>query len=80
MLAVRPNSPRNREDVLGYYMIAAAICAGSIILSHVNDGGFWIVAKYFNMTVKETLLTWSVLETILSLVGFGMASLLWVII
>jgi GntP family gluconate:H+ symporter len=60
-------------------LIAAAICAGSIILSHVNDGGFWIVAKYFNMTVKETLLTWSVLETILSLVGFGMASLLWVI-
>lgn len=61
-------------------LIAAAICAGSIILSHVNDGGFWIVAKYFNMTVKETLLTWSVLETVLSLVGFGMASLLWVII
>jgi len=61
-------------------LIAAAICAGSIILSHVNDGGFWIVAKYFNMTVKQTLLTWSVLETILSLVGFGMASLLWAII
>jgi gluconate:H+ symporter, GntP family len=61
-------------------LIAAAICAGSIILSPVNDGGFWIVAKYFNMTVKETLLTWSVLETILSLVGFGMASVLWVII
>jgi GntP family gluconate:H+ symporter len=61
-------------------LIAAAICAGSIILSHVNDGGFWIVAKYFNMTVKETLLTWSVLETVLSLVGFGMAALLWAII
>ena len=61
-------------------LIAAAICAGSIILSHVNDGGFWIVAKYFNMTVKETLLTWSVLETVLSLVGFAMASVLWVII
>ena len=61
-------------------LIAAAICAGSIILSHVNDGGFWIVAKYFNMTVKETLLTWSVLETVLSLVGFGMSALLWAII
>jgi len=61
-------------------LIAAAICAGSIILSHVNDGGFWIVAKYFNMTVKQTLLTWSVLETILSLVGFAMAALLWAII
>ncbi|WP_219733003.1 GntP family permease [Kribbella qitaiheensis] len=61
-------------------LIAAAICAGSIILSHVNDGGFWIVAKYFNMTVKQTLLTWSVLETVLSLVGFGMSALLWAII
>jgi GntP family gluconate:H+ symporter len=61
-------------------LIAAAICAGSIILSHVNDGGFWIVAKYFNMTVKETLLTWSVLETVLSLTGFAMAALLWAII
>ena len=61
-------------------LIAAAICAGSIILSHVNDGGFWIVAKYFNMTVKETLLTWSVLETVLSLVGFAMSALLWAII
>jgi GntP family gluconate:H+ symporter len=61
-------------------LIVVSVSAGSIIASHVNDGGFWIVAKYFNMTVKETLLTWSVLETILSLVGFGMASLLWVII
>ncbi|ONI68676.1 permease [Kribbella sp. ALI-6-A] len=61
-------------------LIAAAICAGSIILSHVNDGGFWIVAKYFNMTVKETLLTWSVLETVLSLTGFAMAALLWAIV
>ncbi|MFC0628691.1 GntP family permease [Kribbella deserti] len=60
-------------------LIAIAICAGSIILSHVNDGGFWIVAKYFNMTVKQTLQTWTVLETILSLTAFATTALLWAI-
>ena len=58
-------------------LIAMAIAAGSIIASHVNDGGFWIIAKYFNMTVKQTLQTWTVLETVLSIVGFGMAALLY---
>ncbi|PSK97402.1 GntP family gluconate:H+ symporter [Murinocardiopsis flavida] len=61
-------------------LLAIAISAGSIILSHVNDGGFWIVAKYFNMTVKQTLLTWTVLETILSVVGFAAAALLWLVV
>ncbi|MGH3353636.1 MAG: GntP family permease, partial [Nocardioides sp.] len=45
-------------------VIAVAIAAGSIILSHVNDGGFWIVSRYFNLTVKQTLATWTVLETV----------------
>ncbi|WP_394941247.1 GntP family permease [Psychromicrobium sp. YIM B11713] len=58
-------------------LIVIAISAGSIIASHVNDGGFWIVSKYFNMSVKDTLKTWTVLETILSLVGFGMAVLIY---
>jgi len=57
-------------------LLVMAISAGSIIASHVNDGGFWIISKYFNMTVKQTLQTWTVLETVLSVVGFAMASLL----
>jgi gluconate:H+ symporter, GntP family len=57
-------------------LVVAAICAGSIIASHVNDGGFWIVSRYFGISVADTLRTWTVLETILSLVGFGMAALL----
>lgn len=57
-------------------LIAVAISAGSIIASHVNDGGFWIVSRYFNMSVKDTLRTWTVLETILSVVGFAAAGLL----
>ncbi|GGK67329.1 GntP family permease [Nocardia camponoti] len=61
-------------------LIAMSIAAGSIILSHVNDGGFWIIAKYFNMTVKQTLQTWTVLETILSVVSFAVAALLFAIV
>ena len=61
-------------------LIVMAISAGSIIASHVNDGGFWIIAKYFNMTVKQTLQTWTVLETVLSVVGFAMASLLFLVV
>ena len=61
-------------------LIVIAVSAGSIFASHVNDGGFWIVSKYFNMSVKDTLKTWTVLECILSVVGFAMAALLWVII
>ena len=58
-------------------LIVMAISSGSIIASHVNDGGFWIISKYFNMSVKDTLKTWTVLETVLSIVGFAMAALLY---
>ncbi|MGW4244835.1 GntP family permease [Nocardia sp. NPDC004722] len=61
-------------------LIAMAIAAGSIILSHVNDGGFWIISKFFNLTVKQTLQTWTVLETVLSVVSFAVAGLLFAIL
>ncbi len=61
-------------------LIAMSIAAGSIIASHVNDGGFWIIAKFFNLTVKQTLQTWTVLETILSVVSFAVAGILFAII
>ncbi|MFQ6328531.1 GntP family permease [Nocardia sp. CWNU-33] len=61
-------------------LIAMAIAAGSIILSHVNDGGFWIIAKYFNLTVKQTLQTWTVLETVLSVVSFAVAAVLFTLV
>lgn len=57
-------------------LLVIATGAGSLILSHVNDGGFWLIKEYFNMTVTETLKTWTVLETIISLVAFGFVSLL----
>ncbi|GAA0250780.1 GntP family permease [Cryptosporangium japonicum] len=60
--------------------LVIAISAGSIIASHVNDGGFWIISRYFNMSVKQTLATWTVLETILSVVGFVMTLIVWALL
>lgn len=57
-------------------LVVMAIASGSIIASHVNDGGFWIVSRYFGLSVKETLQTWTVVETLLSVVGFVVAALL----
>lgn len=48
-------------------LLAISTGAGSLIFSHVNDGGFWLVKEYFNMTVAQTLKTWSICETILSI-------------
>ena len=50
-------------------LIVLAIGAGSLMFSHLNDGGFWLFKEYFNLTIKETLLTWSIMETIVSVVG-----------
>jgi gluconate:H+ symporter, GntP family len=50
-------------------LLAIATGAGSLIFSHVNDGGFWLVKQYFNMSVVDTLKTWSVCETIISVVA-----------
>ncbi|MFD1415822.1 GntP family permease [Oceanobacillus jeddahense] len=50
--------------------------AGSLMLSHVNDAGFWLVKEYMGLTVKETFKTWTVMETILAFVAFGFAMIL----
>ena len=51
-------------------LLVLAMGAGSLILSHVNDGGFWLVKEYLNLSVPQALRTWTVLETILALAGF----------
>jgi gluconate transporter len=57
------------EPMLGLLVIA--IASGATIASHVNDSGFWLVNRFFGMTEKETLKSWTVMETIIALVGFG---------
>ena len=50
-------------------LLVLAIGAGSVFFSHVNDAGFWLVKEYFGMTVGQTIKTWSLMETVLSVVG-----------
>ena len=50
-------------------LLVIAMGAGSLCLSHLNDGGFWFVKEYFNMTVPQTLKTWTVMETLISVVA-----------
>jgi gluconate:H+ symporter, GntP family len=57
-------------------MLVLATGCGSLLLSHVNDSGFWLIGSLFKLDVKETLSTWSVVETVLSVSGLGMTLLL----
>lgn len=50
--------------------------AGALVLSHVNDSGFWLIKEFFNMTVPQTLKTWTVAETIIGVAGLGFTLLL----
>ncbi|WP_319461984.1 GntP family permease [Micromonospora sp. RTP1Z1] len=51
-------------------LLALAVGCGSLFFSHVNDAGFWLVKEYFGLTVGQTIKSWSVMETIISVVGF----------
>jgi GntP family gluconate:H+ symporter len=57
-------------------LLAIATGAGSLVFSHVNDGGFWLVKEYFNMSVVDTIKTWSVCETLISVVALLLTLLL----
>lgn len=57
-------------------LIVVAIAAGATILSHVNDSGFWIVSKYLGMNEKQTLESWTIMETIIAVSGLAMCLLL----
>src|SRR5215217_6952684 len=50
-------------------LMVLSIGAGSLMFSHVNDPGFWMFKEYFNLSVKQTILSWSIMETIVAIVG-----------
>jgi len=50
-------------------LMVLAIGSGSLMISHVNDGGFWLVKEYFNLSIKNTLQTWTVMETCIGVSG-----------
>ena len=57
-------------------LLVLATGAGALVLSHVNDAGFWMIKEFFNMTVPQTLRTWTVTETIIGVAGLGFVLLL----
>src|SRR5450759_4530829 len=57
-------------------LVVLAIGAGSLFFSHVNDAGFWLVKEYFGLTVGQTIKTWSLMETIISVMGLVLTLLL----
>jgi gluconate:H+ symporter, GntP family len=57
-------------------LLVLATGAGSLVLSHVNDAGFWLIKEFFNMTVPQTLKTWTVAETIIGVAGLAFTLLL----
>jgi GntP family gluconate:H+ symporter len=57
-------------------LLVLASGAGALVLSHVNDAGFWLIKEFFNMTVQQTLKTWTVAETFIGVAGLGFTLLL----
>ncbi|MBD2102908.1 GntP family permease [Leptolyngbya sp. FACHB-261] len=52
-------------------LITIAIASGATVVSHVNDSGFWLVSRYLGLSEKDTLRSWTIMETIIGLVGFA---------
>ncbi len=75
MLPTMAHSPVNPN------LMVLAIGAGSLLFSHFNDSGFWLFKEFFNLSVKDTLRSWSAMETIVSVVGLlGVLLLNWVLL
>ncbi|UOR11521.1 GntP family permease [Halobacillus amylolyticus] len=54
-------------------LLVITIASGATIASHVNDSGFWMVSRFFGMSEKDTLKSWTVMETIIAFIGFGVS-------
>ena len=66
---IAPVLPAFNLDEPHMAIIVIAIASGATLLSHVNDSGFWLVSKYFGMNEKQTLQSWTIMETIIALFG-----------
>jgi len=55
----------------GTALLVLAIGAGSLFLSHVNDAGFWLIKEYFGLSIPQTLKSWSMMESLISIVGLA---------
>ncbi|GAB3351421.1 GntP family permease [Modestobacter lapidis] len=73
---IAPAVAENDLSRLDAALVVIAIACGATVLSHVNDSGFWLVGRFLEMDVKTTLKTWTVMETLIGVVGFAIAWLL----
>lgn len=60
-----------KDPTINPNLMVLSIGAGSLAFSHVNDSGFWLYKEYFNLTIKDTILSWSLMETIVAFVGLA---------
>lgn len=68
--------PMIQQSAVSPELMVLAVGAGSMTFSHVNDGGFWLFKEYFNLTIRQTFATWTIMETMVSVVGLLMVLLL----
>jgi Gnt-I system high-affinity gluconate transporter len=61
-------------------LMVLAVGAGSVFGSHINDSGFWMYKEFFGLTLKQTFLSWTVMETLISIIGLAGVLLLQLII
>ncbi|MGI8582537.1 MAG: gluconate:H+ symporter [Chitinophagaceae bacterium] len=73
-------APLMMHNNINPQLMVLSIGAGSLAFSHVNDSGFWLFKEYFNLTIKDTLRSWSIMECIVSVVGLAGVLLLNLII
>ncbi|HEX5026496.1 MAG TPA: gluconate:H+ symporter [Agriterribacter sp.] len=69
-------APMAMQSGVNPNLMVLSIGAGSLMFSHVNDGGFWLFKEYFNLSVKDTIRSWSLMETIVAIVGLAGVMLL----
>ena len=63
-------TPLVTSGVVTPELMVLAVGAGSVFGSHINDSGFWMFKEFFNLSLKQTFLSWTVMETTISVVGF----------
>jgi len=68
--------PLLQQSAVQPELMVLVVGAGSMTCSHVNDGGFWLFKEYFNLTIRQTFATWTIMESLVSVVGLLMVLLL----
>ena len=61
-------------------VLVIAVASGATIFSHVNDSGFWLVKQYLGLTEKQTFQSWTVMTSVIALVGLVVSTVLWYIV